>query len=200
MRQRLLPRSGYEPKYRGEAWSRDYMIQATHNCYSYFLDDLRKYSRAGKPQPGLYSMGPGYENAITCKSIKKRVIADNPRYVITWSLERLYDVCPKGYYKGFMAINSLGQDYHFYRQDSDGTWSHKPGGTAVSRTDASRQRIYNPLTADRMYGKRGGIDYDKPCTFFCVRKTKNTKSSGNFMNPKSVNKNPRINLNKNITK
>ena len=167
---KLLPRSGYEPKYRGEEWSRDAMIQATHNCYSYFLDDLRVYPRAGKPQPGLYAMGAGYNNAVTCESVKRRVLADNPRHVITWSLEKAKDKCPKGHYKGFLAVNSWGQDYHFYRQDSDGTWSHKPGGTAVSRTDASRKRIYNPATADRMYGKRGGIYYDKPCTFFCVRK------------------------------
>jgi hypothetical protein len=193
---KLLPRSGYEPKYRGEEWSRDARIQATHNCYSYFLDDLRVYPRAGKPQPGLYAMGPGYNNAVTCESVKKRVLADNPRHVITWSLEKAKDKCPKGHYKGFLAVNSWGQDYHFYRQDSDGTWSHKPGGTAVSRTDASRKRIYNPATADRMYGKQGGIDYDKPCTFFCVRKSLKTVSSGNFLTPTSVLKNPRKNLNK----
>ena len=193
---KLLPRSGYEPKYRGEEWSRDYMIQATHNCYSYFLDDLRVNPRAGKPQPGLFAMGIGYNDAVTCKSVKRRVLADNPRHVITWSLEKAKDKCPKGHYKGFLAVNSWGQDYHFYRQDSDGTWSHKPGGTAVSRTDASRKRIYNPVTADRMYGKRGGIDYDKPCTFFCVRKSLKTISSGNFITPTSVLKNPRKNLNK----
>ena len=193
---KLLPRSGYEPKYRGEEWSRDARIQATHNCYSYFLDDLRVYPRAGKPQPGLYAMGPGYNNAVTCESVKKRVLADNPRHIITWSLEKAKDKCPKGHYKGFLTVNSWGQDYHFYRQDSDGTWSHKPGGTAVSRTDASRKRIYNPATADRMYGKQGGIDYDKPCTFFCVRKSFKTVSSGNFLTPKSVLKNPRKNLNK----
>ena len=192
---KLLPRSGYEPKYRGEEWSRDAMIQATHNCYSYFLDDLRVYPRAGKPQPGLYAMGAGYNNAVTCESVKRRVLADNPRHVITWSLEKAKDKCPKGHYKGFLAVNSWGQDYNFYRQDSDGTWSHKPGGTAVSRTDASRQRIYNPATADRMYGKVGGIDYDKPCTFFCVRKSLKTVSSGNFITPTSVLKNPRKNLN-----
>ncbi len=64
---KLPPRSGYEPKYRGEEWSRNAMVQATHNCYSYFLDDLRVHPRAGKPQPGLYAMGPGYnrEELIT---------------------------------------------------------------------------------------------------------------------------------------
>jgi len=193
---KLLPRAGYEPKYRGEEWSRNARIQATHNCYSYFLDDLRVYPRAGKPQPGLYAMGAGYNNAVTCESVKRRVLADNPMHVITWSLEKAKDKCPKGHYKGFLAVNSWGQDYHFYRQDSDGTWSHKPGGTAVSRTDASRKRIYNPATANRMYGKQGGIDYDKPCTFFCVRKSLKTVSSGNFLTPTSVLKNPRKNLNK----
>ena len=52
-----------------------------------------------------------------------------------------------------MVIDDLGeeQDSHFYRQDSDGYWSHKPGKEEVRRTDASGKLITDPETADRNY-------------------------------------------------
>jgi hypothetical protein len=42
-----------------------------------------------------------------------------------------------------------GVDYHWYRLDSDGMWSHKPGGTAARNADNSQQPIHNPELADR---------------------------------------------------
>lgn len=42
-----------------------------------------------------------------------------------------------------------GEDYHFYRLDNDGTWSHKSGRTMARNTDDSGQFITNPMTADR---------------------------------------------------
>ena len=44
-------------------------------------------------------------------------------------------------------------DYHFYRQDSDGTWSHKANNSNISRIDASGKIIINPKLADRNYKK-----------------------------------------------
>ena len=42
-----------------------------------------------------------------------------------------------------------GGDYHWYRRDKDGTWSHKPGGTRATQLDQSGRRITDPRTADR---------------------------------------------------
>ena len=54
---------------------------------------------------------------------------------------------------GFCGYVSIGDryqhDYHWYRQNSDGTWSHKPGTTAVRRTDNSGNHIIDPETCDR---------------------------------------------------
>lgn len=47
----------------------------------------------------------------------------------------------------------LWWDYHFYRQDDDGTWSHKFNNCNVSRVDASNQSITNPEYANRDYTK-----------------------------------------------
>ena len=75
--------------------------------------------------------------------------------------------CRKGFYKGFIALDpkDSDQDYHFYRQDNDGMWSHKPGRSKAIRTDASGDVITNPVLADRNYKY---FNYSTPCFFFCL--------------------------------
>jgi len=59
-----------------------------------------------------------------------------------------YDSVPNGYYRVCLVL-AFGTDYHWYRQNPDGTWSHKPGATEVTKLDSSASTIYNPATADR---------------------------------------------------
>ena len=40
-------------------------------------------------------------------------------------------------------------DYHWYRQDNNGCWSHKPGQTPVVNVDNSGQPISDPSQCDR---------------------------------------------------
>jgi len=169
------------PKYEPEKWLVPNVL-ASHNCYSYFLNVLNPRGMAGKPQPGLISTG--YVDHIDCPAIRKAVMDDNPRAIITWGLEKVNDKCPKTYFKGFMAVNSNGADYHFYRQDRDGSWSHKPGSTPPSKVDARGKRIFNPATASRDYSFQGGVNYDVPCSFFCVKSNPRLlKLTGDFENP-----------------
>ena len=42
-----------------------------------------------------------------------------------------------------------GRDYHWYRQDSTGCWSHKPGSTAVRNVDNAGSTISDPMTCNR---------------------------------------------------
>ena len=42
-----------------------------------------------------------------------------------------------------------GVDYHWYRQDKVGCWSHKPGSTAARNTDNSGSAITDPRTCNR---------------------------------------------------
>jgi hypothetical protein len=40
--------------------------------------------------------------------------------------------CPAGFHKARAWFNpDGGGDFHFYRQDADGSWSHKPGTSAA---------------------------------------------------------------------
>lgn len=61
-----------------------------------------------------------------------------------------YDVCPEGTYKIALCLTLIQQDtflremtadYHFYRQDQSGNWSHKPGLAAVTDSDSSGEPI-----------------------------------------------------------
>ena len=51
-------------------------------------------------------------------------------------------------------LDNLNSDvqYIWYRQNSDGTWSHKPGKTAVVKVDRSNEIIYDPEACDRTTG------------------------------------------------
>ena len=40
-------------------------------------------------------------------------------------------------------------DFHWYRKNAEGFWSHKPGGTAVRNIDNSGVIIHDPETCDR---------------------------------------------------
>ena len=90
-----------------------------------------------------------------------------------------FSFCPKtGSYTGFrlfllpipvtitfgLLSLRLGRDFHWYRLDSDGKWSHKPGITRVSQYDNAGHYITDPRNCSK-----GSY------TFFCFMSTdKNT--------------------------
>jgi len=57
-----------------------------------------------------------------------------------------------------------GVDYHWYRQDDNGCWSHKPGSTPVTNLDDSGRFIADPLACDRG-------DYTDFCVYMITKKT-----------------------------
>ena len=157
------PLSGSEPKYDPKSWSSN-RILTKHNCYSYALNQKRSH-RKNKAQPGYFS---GYKSVpngkYNCDTFYKRLSSDSPSLFLTTFEYQ----CPAGFHKGFMAVddNNNGPDYHFYRLDKDGYWSHKPGATPVTKRNASNALIKDPSKANRKY--RFNRDYKDPCFFFCV--------------------------------
>lgn len=179
-----LPLSGAEPIYEPTKWNSDSANRKAHNCYAYFLQDNEQRSLELNnyyPQPGAYALHrkPLFQKHVTnagnvlslhsmpsnkpfqCSQVRAAVLADNPSIYTVGRLER----CISTHYKGFLAVDSNADDsdYHFWIQNRDGLWSHKPGETSVRRTDSSDQIIYDPLLSDR--GR-----YDTPCCYFCVPK------------------------------
>ena len=157
------PLSGSEPNYEPHRWNNNHKIKSTHNCYSYALDHIVS-NRKGKPQPGYFARFKNISNKEykNCKHFYKRLKKDSPTMYLTDFDKK----CRKGYSKAFIALanKSYDTDYHFWRQDSNKYWSHKPGATDVTDVDADKKLIKNPYLANRDYGR---LNYETPCFFFC---------------------------------
>ncbi len=75
--------------------------------------------------------------------------------------------CPYCSHQVALVVASPEIDFHWYRLDDNGFWSHKPGPTPVRNVDNSNNPISDPRTADRG-------PYTDFCGFLCVCKCKVT--------------------------
>ena len=157
---KFSPLSGSELNYNPRVWNRSNVVN-NHNCYSYAMGKVIK-NLSDKAQPG-YASGFNYlnDNNMTCSNIKKRLLKDNPGSYT----EKFENRCLPGFYKVFLALD-IGNDYHWWRQDSNKYWSHKPGSTNISNLDGSKLKIQDPLKSNRNFSNR---NYDKPCFYACVQ-------------------------------
>lgn len=171
--------SGYEPRYEPDKYNGDPAVYKSHNCYSYgmnvidlnLVDFCRKNNgkdcRSHFHQPGALNgdrFALNAESRRTCPIVEKLMKADVPEISNT----TFYGTCPKGMSKIALVVDK-GEDYHFYRQDADGMWSHKDGSNKVKRFDADKQPIFNPETASRDYTQQGSdLNYEDFCGFYCV--------------------------------
>lgn len=194
--------SGYEPEYNPDTWSHPY-VEGSHNCYAYFLNDIMKslkekcekicHKNNGEdcptkprkcrsliPQPGDYSLikknGSLDQKTFkyNCQEMEDKILRDNPSIKKT----ELTESCGKNRYKGAM-VTDPGNTFHFYRQNKDGTWSHKPGTLRVSNEDADGLPIYSPFTANRDYTKPNDsdpINYTGFCGYYCIPNEKIVKT------------------------
>jgi len=156
----MSPLSGSENDYDPDMWNNDSNIRNNHNCYTYAMSKIVKGLRS-KAQPG-YASGYNHigDDEYDCNAFYKRMKKDNSGSYAT----KFDDSCIPGFYKVFLALDP-GNDYHWWRMDSDGYWSHKPGSTNVVNVDSSGKRITNPYLANRKYDS---LNYHKPCFFACV--------------------------------
>ena len=121
-----------------------------YNCYAYAINNQIRDNGSiwFKQQPGEYANVDYHEigipSAVT-KDFSRFNSIDTP--VLFYSVGR-YETCQSGAYKVALVI-SPDSYYHWYRQDSDGLWSHKQGTTPVTREDSSGNLIIDPQTANR---------------------------------------------------
>lgn len=154
------PMSGAELKYEPQKWNIPGVIDS-HNCYGYALGKKIKELKPNKQQPGYASGHTHIPNSqYECKYFLKRLKKDAPSSYI----EKFDNPCIPGFYKVFMALDKEN-DYHWYAQNNDGYWSHKPGLSEVTNLDASKKKIKNPQLANRDYGY---LNYKTGCFFACV--------------------------------
>lgn len=152
------PQSGSEPEYNPDKWNKNENIKTTHNCYSYALGQIIP-GLDSKAQPG-YASGFNHVEDFNCQSFHDRLKNDSPGSYI----ENFDNKCLPGFYKIFLALDP-GNDYHWWQQNSNKLWSHKPGATEVTNLDGSKNIISNPLISNRNFKHR---NYYQPCFFACV--------------------------------
>jgi hypothetical protein len=188
--------SGYEPEYQPQEWANPY-VEGSHNCYSYFLNRQvkaikekcseiceKKHKKSCpkgdsectdlKPQPGDFNLikntgsDKDKERIYQCPNMQYKILKDNPSLIPTpFNMK-----CPNKYYKGAMVVDPENT-YHFYRNNPDGTFSHKPGISKISNVDAGGKTIYVPHFANRDYSDKNNddedaINYTQFCGYYCI--------------------------------
>lgn len=182
----------YGPKYNQKKWLPKY-VKKSHNCYSYFMDNINKEAvrecrkgkylrkkRKGKkkedrcflPQPGNISGYPPLGDKIwgkkkkLCRKLNERVLSDN-KGIFNRTKKR---ECPKNHYKGVMFVGSKRGDYHFYRRDRDGLWSHKFGRGKPVKIDTDGKLIKDPEKAKKEYKRAPGFmgKRSELCKYYCL--------------------------------
>lgn len=141
-------------------------IQEYNNCYAYAMRNL-ELDRDDKIQPGDLSNTPRIDKSkYNCENFRHNIKQDYPLMYDT----NYEDSCACNYYKIalFLDDKKPDKDYHFYRQDEDMTWSHKPGNTKATNTDESGNIILNPLDCDRNFKNNQNRNYNRFCGYYCV--------------------------------
>lgn len=134
----------YEPNY----WNNNATIRIHNNCYNYANNKRTDtFAQPGRASGNMYS-------ALNCAEVGDGAESDGLLPL------PLSGQCPDGMTKVALVI-APGWDYHWYRQDSNGLWTHKPGQTSATNLDNSGNIITNPQTCNT------GI-YTVFCGYFCT--------------------------------
>jgi hypothetical protein len=172
---RKSPLSGDEPEFDPDFFNKHKGLKEAQNCFAYAFDYKTLPKKCTKnscpvpfPQPGRASGYPKWSNVKgkRCPDLLGRLYGDVPELKIG-SFEK---GCPKQHSKIALVVDE-DEDYHFYRQDSNGYWSHKPGATSVTHLDSSGRPIYDPQLASRE-SPESGLNYNQFCSYLCAPKHK----------------------------
>ncbi len=126
------------PQYNPGAWNDANGIQYNNNCYNYGCDiQTGTYAQPGR------ATGHEYQN-INCLEVGNGAQSDGLAPV---NCDEGCG-CSKCCHQVALVI-APGWDFHWYRKDRDGRWSHKIGGAPAKNVDESGNLITDPRTADR---------------------------------------------------
>lgn len=133
-------------KYEPEKWNK-YFVKDHNNCYNYannkITDTFAQPGRAGNCEMSLYMRhGTEIEKLAKCDGLKTVYAPD--LYTLpphNWNLVALVFWPPEP--------GSTTFDFHWYRLDDNGRWSHKPGHTTVTNVDQNNKPILDPRHCER---------------------------------------------------
>lgn len=136
LRGQAEPLTVYEPS----KWNDNPFVLQNNNCYNY-ANDLITNTFA---QPGN---GGGVANPYppNCPGTADASVSDGQVRIANPDMNPA-----QGQIIALVVASQVDfMDYHWYRRDQDGNWTHKPGRTRARNTDNSGNRIASPETCDR---------------------------------------------------
>ncbi|XP_031569221.1 uncharacterized protein LOC116303760 [Actinia tenebrosa] len=159
LKERVVKRAA--PNYEGASviWNTNY-ARPRNNCYNYGNDKATNtFAQPGRGSGLVYG-------GITNDEIKEASRRDGLVKVDAGA--DIPNISPTGPWHLVALVVDPGVDFHWYRLDSNGNWSHKPGQTRITNTDGAGNLINDPRLAANALG---GPNY----AFVCFMKTnKNT--------------------------
>jgi len=104
-----------------------------------------------------------------CKRLMGRTLGNTPG---SYNIDK-ESKCKKGTSKSALVISPKTPIYHYYRQNKDGTWSHKDGSFPATNLDSENNVIGNVEAAKKNYTpdkryKNNILDYTDFCGYYCV--------------------------------
>lgn len=126
------------PPYNPGMWNVPGILE-NNNCYNYANDKITNtFAQPGRASGNLWVPPP------TCAGVQASAQSDG----LVPSPNFSGPLGPgKGWYVALVIWPE--EDYHWYRQDDNGCWSHKAGETPATNLDNAGQLITDPQTADR---------------------------------------------------
>lgn len=147
------------PVYEPSEWNDANGIQLTNNCYNYACNiKTNSFAQPGYAS-GIYLNNSHYYCTGSSGAVWNAAVADG---LIPSEAEKGCG-CSKCWHKVALAMYP-GHDYHWFRLDREGMWSHKPGQGQATNLDSSGNPISDPATANRG-------NYTAFCGYFCVSKS-----------------------------
>ena len=137
------------PKLNVEFWNKG-GIQSANNCYNYSTNR----ASGDYAQPGAAS-GEQYRS-LNCDDVKAAAAKD-----LGLTPTSFYNFKEKKDGTLIALVVWPGRDFHWYRRDDNGMWSHKMGWMPAANVDDSGKKIEDPEKADR-----GG--YKDFCGYFKI--------------------------------
>ena len=125
------------PAYNPSMWNIS-AVQPHNNCYNYANDRITNTFA----QPGRAT---GHQaTAMACPNVTAGATSDGLHVAPNFSATLAKGA---GWYVALVIWPNA--DYHWYRQDNVGCWSHKPGQTAARNVDNAGNAITDPQTCNR---------------------------------------------------
>jgi len=131
------------PRYAPQIWNQSDTI-GLNNCYAYANNRLFENREGADPGAG----GGAPVIFGDCDDFHDALIADG---LTRLQQQQLEQPLGGGWPMALFVLPPDFSDFHVYRQDSTGRWSHKPGGYPVRDCDEDGHVIINPRQANTLH-------------------------------------------------